>query len=112
MRKRKAGRRKGCRTKGYYYEKGRGWRASDGNRRVPLLYPNGERIRDEDADPQAVKEAYERWKIAERTARAEAEKADRIDGTATVEKVCDLYLSFVEMTGSRGDPLQPSQHAL
>ena len=96
----KAGRKKGSRTKGYHYRKGRGWYALDGTQRVPLVYPSGEHIQDRDADPEAVKEAFERWKAATQAARAATDKAEQADAIVTLEKVCDLYLSYVEMTGA------------
>lgn len=96
----KAGRKKGSRTKGYHFRKGRGWYALDGSQRVPLVYPNGEHIRDRDADPDAIKEAFELWATAARAAKEAAEKAEQAENVVTVEKVCDLYLSHVEMDGA------------
>jgi integrase len=96
----KIGRRKGSRTKGYYYRKGRGWYAKDGTRNVPLIYPSGEHIRERNAAPEAVKEAFERWKTATQIVKQNARKADARDAAITLERVCDLYLSHVQMTGS------------
>jgi len=96
----KAGRKKGSRTKGYHYRKGRGWYALDGTHRVPLVYPSGEHIKNRNADPEAVKEAFERWKVATQATKAAAEAAERAESIVTLEKVCDLYLSYVEMTGA------------
>lgn len=96
----KLGRKKGSRTRGYHYRKGRGWYALDDDRRVPLVYPSGEHIRDQDADPATLKEAFERWKVASQATKLAAEKAEQAEATVTLEKVCDLYLSHTEMTGA------------
>ncbi len=47
----KTGRRKGRRTKGCFFRKGRGWVASDCM--TPLTYPDGSRIRDRQVEEAA-----------------------------------------------------------
>ena len=95
----KVGRKKGSRRKGYHYRKGRGWYARDEPSVYHLSTQTGN-YKDRSADPEAVKEAFERWKVAAEAAKAAAEAAERAESIVTLEKVCDLYLSYVEMTGA------------
>ena len=64
MGKRKRGRKKGSRNKGYFFRPKRGWFLVDTNGKfVPLCYQDGQRIRDQDNDSQVVREAYQ-WYLA------------------------------------------------
>jgi len=106
MGKSKRGRKRGTRTKGYHYRKGRGWYALDGTRRVPLTYLNGEHIRDKNTDPAEVKQAYRRYETARAAAEAAAraaetaETAPAAEGVVTVEEVCSHYLAYIQATGA------------
>jgi integrase len=106
MGKSKRGRKRGTRTKGYHYRKGRGWYALDGTRRVPLTYLNGEHIKQKDSDPAEIKQAYQRWQTAEAAAEAAREAAMAQErppdpGNVTMAEVCDAYLAYVAATGAK-----------
>jgi integrase len=84
--KRRKGRSKGSRNKGYFYRKARGWCASD---KTPLLDADGEPLRDEDIDEETVREAHARYLLR----RNQPELANKGDDT-TVIQVCQLYLDY------------------
>jgi hypothetical protein len=69
MEKAKPGRKRGSRTRGYYYCQDRGWFALDKGRHIPLATPSGEHIQDKDTDPEVVEQAYQRWKASAESAR-------------------------------------------
>ena len=91
MGRKKIGRRKGRKTRGYFYRTGRGWVV--GEEMTPLCYPDGSRIRHRDADPLVVKEAYHRCLLAKK----EAEAQERPPQNApTIEHICTEYLSHIQ----------------
>lgn len=95
----KLGRKRRGRNRGYFYRSGRGWYANDGKRMVPLLFPNGSRIREEETPHDEVKAAFERWKETGRT--AEKTRADAAaDSCVTVEDVCRAYLAEAQTNGA------------
>ena len=100
----KGGRKRGSRSRGYWYCKGRGWLATCGTRRVPLTFPDGQRIRDKDADPNEVKQAFLRFQVAQGQRQAAAEAGQQaltqVHGTVTVGDVALAYLADVATTGS------------
>lgn len=98
--KKKAGRRKGSRSKGYHFRNGRGWYALDGGRRIPLCYPSGEHIKDRRAPSDTLKEVYDRCRRTLEAQKAAAEAAERAESIATMERVCDLYLDSVRVSGA------------
>jgi hypothetical protein len=59
------GRRKGSRNKGYFYPAGRGWCFKAGTKFVPLVYDNGDRMRDRSTPIDDVKAAYKKAQAAE-----------------------------------------------
>lgn len=86
--RKKIGRRKGGKKRGYYFRSGRGWCALDEHKKSYLLVDeNGQVIRDRDANEKTVKEAYARWLLAR-----EEEQARQPPNTCTVQDVCDAYL--------------------
>lgn len=96
----KLGRKKRGRNRGYFYRSGRGWYANDGNRMVPLVFPDGSRIKDKETPDDQVSAAYERWKEASQAARKA--RSDRpANGRVTVEDVCRVYLAEASENGAR-----------
>jgi hypothetical protein len=95
----KLGRKKRGHNRGYFYRSGRGWYANDGIRMVPLLFPDGSRVKDRETPDDQVEAAYERWRKARQTAdkaRTEAVK----HGSVTVEDVCRVYLAEASGNGA------------
>lgn len=98
--KSKGGRRPKSRNRGYFYRNGRGWYASDqaGRSMVPLEYEDGARIREKDADPHLVKEAYARWML---TKNDEPATNGQIElAPVSVVEVCDAYLADAKVNGA------------
>ncbi len=93
----KLGRKRRGRNRGYFYRSGRGWYANDGKRMVPLLSPNGARIREKETPHEEVQAAYERWKETCRTAENTRAAAD---SCVTVEDVCRAYLAQAQANGA------------
>ena len=50
----KMGRKKRGRNRGYFYRNGRGWYANDGKAMVPLVFPDGSRVKELRPDGTAV----------------------------------------------------------
>ena len=86
------GRKKGSRNKGYWYRSGRGWFTGQS---TPLTDKCGNHIRDKDADPAVVKEAYARHLLESR----KPEIAQTGDDTTVIE-ACQLYLENCRATGA------------
>ena len=74
----KLGRKKRGRNRGYFYRNGRGWYANDGKRMVPLLFPDGSRIKDKETPDDQIEAAYERWKKARQAARQGPRRSDHV----------------------------------
>ncbi len=88
------GRRKGGHNdKGYFYRSGRGWHAVVEGRFVPLLYENGDRMRDKATPVAELKAAYRR---AVDRRPEDIAKPDQV----TVLQVCAAYLEQVESDGA------------
>jgi integrase len=96
----KLGRKKRGRNRGYFYRNGRGWYANDGKDMVPLLFPDGSRIKDKETPTEQVAAAYERWRKARQTAQ-KARAVTSARGQVTVEEVCRIYLAEAATTGAR-----------
>lgn len=88
IRTRRKGRRPGTRNKGYFFRRGRGWCASEGNRAIPLLGEDGQPIREANAPAEVVREAFARHTLSTREHSAEAVEQDQV----TVAEMCRLYL--------------------
>ena len=59
-------RRKRGRNRGYFYRSShKCWVATAGNRFVPLTDPNGNRIRDPEADQNELRDAYARFRLTQ-----------------------------------------------
>lgn len=85
------GRRKGARTKGYFYRTShKVWCARQGNRFVPLTDESGERLRDKHAPEIVVKEAHARFLLARRRVRD--------DGGMTLWDLAQHYLAHIGRT--------------
>ena len=93
MAKKKLGRTKGRRTKGYFYRSGRGWYTKNRSRFVALRYEDGEHIKDPNVDEKLVQEAYARI-ILSRQPKPTHETA------ITVLEVCQAYLENAKATGA------------
>lgn len=87
------GRRKGARTKGFFYRSGRGWVTKEAGRFVPLTDEHGERLRDQATDLQKVREAHARF-LLDRT--VEPEKAP-VGADTEVGRVCAVYLDHLKL---------------
>ncbi len=96
----KLGRKKRGHNRGYFYRGGRGWYVSDGKNMVPLLFPDGSRIRDKETPDEQVVAAYERWNEARQAARR-AIGVKPVNGKVTVEDVCRVYLAEASENGAR-----------
>ena len=102
MTKKKAGRKHGSKTKGYYFRKGRGWYALSAGRSVQLLGTTGLPLKDARLADRTVREAYARWLVDQQQARQAAGDAIIEDKTVTVLQVCHAYLANVKATGAAG----------
>jgi integrase len=99
MPKKKRGRKKGGRNRGYFFRPKRGWFARNGDAKfVPLCYDDGQRIRNPDESPAVLREAYQRWQ------RETHETASRAIGAApnpiTVEEIVLTYLDWLKLHGA------------
>jgi len=97
----KLGRKERGRNRGYFYRSGRGWYANDGKHMIPLLFPDGSRIKDKETADDQVQAAYERWRKACRTAQKARAQAS-MHGQVTVEDVCRVYLAEAATNGAHG----------
>jgi integrase len=96
----KLGRKRRGHNRGYFYRSGRGWYANDGNRMVPLLFPDGTRISDKETPLDNVKSAYECWKAARQAAeKARCRKVGT--GMVTIEYICRAYLAEASVNGAK-----------
>jgi len=84
------GRKTGSRNKGFFFRKGRGWYATDGARKVPLLNVQGEHIRDQSATKEA-QQAYYRFAATRDTT---APKKAKPTGGVTVQEIADKFLAW------------------
>ena len=67
---------------------------------VPLMFPDGSRIKDKETPDDQISAAYERWKDACRAARKA--RSDRpANGRVAVEDVCRVYLAEASENGAR-----------
>jgi integrase len=96
----KLGRKKRGHNRGYFYRGGRGWYANDGKDMVPLLFPDGSRVKDRETPEDQVEAAYERWKKARQTADKARTTAVK-PGSVTVEDVCRVYLAEASGNGAK-----------
>ena len=85
-------RKKGSRNKGYFFRNGRGWCATD---KTPLTDEDGDRLREKNADPATIKEAYARYLLQ----RRQPQLATKGDDTTVIE-ACQLYLDDCKATGA------------
>lgn len=85
------GRRKGSRTKGYFFRTGRGWYAKAKGKFHPLTNEAGERLKDQNTPAEVVKLAHARFLVVAKEAPRRAAKAAPA-GVATVRDVCIFYL--------------------
>lgn len=91
MGKRKAGRRKGGKKRGYFYHSGRGWYALDSKQKAkPLRDDNGQHIKDRQVDEAVLRDAYARWRLSHDT-------TPEVSGV-TVREVCQTYLAKCKAT--------------
>jgi hypothetical protein len=89
----KRGRRKGSRTKGYFYRTGRGWFTKDkGGAFVRLLNEAGEPLRDENTPKDVIADAAYRIR---RDLKTQPKQPSAGSGT-TVEEVCNYYLDHAK----------------
>ncbi len=93
MTRKKIGRTKGSRNRGYFYRSGRGWYTKEQGRFIPLLYEEGDRIKDPKVDEQIVKEAHARHVLAR-------QKKKEKESTITTLEVCQAYLENAKATGA------------
>lgn len=97
----KLGRKRRGRNRGYFYRSGRGWYANDGKGMVPLLFPDGSRIKDKGTPDEQVAASYACWKEACEAAARKALAARPMNGPVTVEEVCRVYLAEASVNGAR-----------
>ena len=83
---RKIGRRKGSRTKGFFYRHGRGWYTKSSGKFVPLTTVDGDRLRDQSTPLEVLKQAYARILTTVRTVP---------ESDAEVGEVCAQYLDYL-----------------
>lgn len=93
MAKKKAGRKKGGRNKGYFFRTGRGWYVVKDRQFVPLTDENGERLRDKETDTEVLREAHARLVLDRPAERHDALLPDIAD--AQVGAVCASYLDHL-----------------
>lgn len=94
MPKKRSVRKKRGHNKGFYFRKNRGWYATEGTRRIPLRYENGEHIKDEAADERDVREAHARYLL-------DKQKKPEVQNTTTVLQVCVAYLAEAKANGAK-----------
>lgn len=97
MATRKLGRRKGSRNKGYFYRKGRGWSAKDGEKFIALKSETGEPLKDRNTPDSHIREAFDRWREAR---RKEPTPKFSARFSATVLEVCLAYLDKAKAEGA------------
>ena len=93
MARKKLGRAKGRRTKGYFYRSGRGWYTKDRSRFLPLAYEDGQHIKDPRVDERLVQEAHARLLLSKQANPAQPSQV-------TVLEVCQAYLENAKATGA------------
>jgi len=98
MARKKIGRPKGRKTRGYFYRAGRGWYSKDQGRFIALRHEDGEHIKDKKADERDVKEAYARFLL-------ERQRKPEIQDAMLVLDVCKAYLANTKLNGA------PKTHA-
>lgn len=92
MSKRKVGRRKGGKKRGYFFHAGRGWYALDARQKAkPLRDEQGQHIKDKQTDEKVLRDAYARWRLSQ---DAEPAPTSRV----TVREVCIAYLAKCRAT--------------
>ncbi len=91
MAKRKTGRSKGGRNKGYWFRVHRGWYVTEGRSAIPLCDEQGNHIKSSENEEEA-KSAYARYvlKVGQRSKRV----------TLTTLEACRIYLDNVQSSGS------------
>jgi hypothetical protein len=91
MPRRVIGRRKGARTKGYFYRTSHQvWCAKLNGRFIPLTDESGERLRDRGTPEIVLKEAHARFLLSRRPARS--------DGGMTLWELSQHYLAHIQRT--------------
>lgn len=88
----KTGRRKGSRTKGYFFRQGRGWTGIKGGKMILLRDDDGRPLRRQNEAQVTVVLAFLRFK-------REQEEVGKARDQVTVAEVCELYLKQVEVGG-------------
>ncbi len=88
MVRKRVGRRKGARTKGFFFRQGRGWYAKDRGKFLPLVGIDGERLRDRETDDRTLREAAARQLLSEPKAT---------ENDAQVGEVCAKYLEHLHV---------------
>lgn len=83
----KRGRKTNSRNKGYFFRTGRGWYATEGNKKIPLTDAAGNHLKDPKAGPEIVKEAHARYLLT----RSEQPRQAGCQ-PITVRLACQLYL--------------------
>lgn len=93
MQKKRGGRKKGARNRGYFFRKGRGWYASQGHNMAPLRYDDGEHIKDPKADERDLREAFARFLL-------DRQKEAEVQNETTLLDVCVAYLEYAKRHGA------------
>ncbi len=75
------GRNKGSRNRGFFFRRGRGWVASEGNRCVHLEDKDGFRLRARSTRLSDVKAAYERYLERKKIEAEQDQRAADVAGT-------------------------------
>ena len=88
------GRRKGGHNTGYFFRPGRGWFVVIAGKHVPLLFENGDRMREKATPTAELKAAYVR-RLLEPTVTPAS-----LSSNVTVLHVCTAYLDQVKSEGA------------
>jgi integrase len=95
MAKKRTGRKRGGRNRGYFFRKGRGWYATEGRQVIPLCFEDGTHIKDSDASEQDLKEALARHVLDQQQPVEE-----NPDAHVSILEVCQAYLENAKATGA------------
>jgi len=92
MAKKRAGRKRGSRNRGYWYRSGRGWYVTEGRSSVKLCDAYSQHLRDPE-DEEEVEKAYARYVL---------EHEPQSSCGVTVADVAQVYLDYAKKHGAEG----------
>ena len=86
------GRKSGGRNKGFWLRGGRGWYATDGEKKVRLLSEDGNHLKDPHTPPEVLEKALARYRLGV----DEQMKREAVGDQTPLMTVCQTYLDYCE----------------